>query len=47
MNVNKITEVQMQIIINTNLYKKIYIDEETFTKVNERLLKSLRILQLG
>lgn len=45
MNVNKITEIQMQIIINANLYKKSIIDENTFSKVNEKLLKMLRALQ--
>lgn len=45
MDMNKITEVQMQIIINTNLYKKSIIDESTFSKVNEKLLKMLRALQ--
>lgn len=47
MKVNKITEVQMQIIVNNNLYKKKYIDEVTFNKVNEKLLRCLRTLQLG
>lgn len=45
MNINKITEVQMQIIINTNLYKNNYIDEQTYIIVNDRLLRNLRILQ--
>lgn len=39
---NKIFELQMQIIINENLYKKNYIDEITYSKVNEKLLKSLK-----
>jgi len=45
MKINKITEVQMQIIINTNLYKKSIIDESTFSKVNDKLLKMLKALQ--
>lgn len=45
MDMNKITEVQIQIIINTNLYKRNIIDENTFSKVNERLLKKLAALQ--
>lgn len=45
MNINKITEVQMQIIINNNLYKKNIIDENTFSKANERLLKILKTLK--
>ena len=45
MNINKITEVQIKIIINTSLYKKKIIDEQTFSLVNEMLLKKLRCLQ--
>ncbi len=47
MNINKITEVQMQIIINNNLYKKNIIDENTFSKANERLLKILKTLKMA
>jgi len=46
MNINKITEVQMQIIINNNLYKKNVIDENTFSKVNDKLLRTLKSLQI-
>lgn len=42
MNINKITELQVQILINESLYKKNYIDETTFTIVNDKLLKSLK-----
>ena len=42
---NKIFELQIQIIINTNLYRKNVIDENTFSKVNDKLLKNLRALQ--
>ena len=42
---NKIVEVQIQIIINTNLYKKNIIDENTFSKANEKLLKMLKALR--
>ncbi len=45
MNINKITEVQIKIIINTSLYKKKIIDEQTFSLVNEMLLKKLMHLQ--
>lgn len=41
MNINRIFEVQMKIIINENLYKKEIIDEYTFSKVNDILLKEL------
>lgn len=41
MKVNKITELQIEIIINRNLYKKGIIDEQTFSIVNEILLKKL------
>lgn len=41
MNINKIFEVQMKIIINESLYKKEIIDEYTFSKVNDILLKEL------
>lgn len=43
--INKITELQLQIIINNNLFRKNAIDETTFSKVNDKLLKSLRALQ--
>ena len=45
MDMNKIAEVQIQNIINTNLYKRNIIDENTFSKVKERLLKKLAALQ--
>ena len=45
MSINKITELQVQIIINNNLYRKKLIDENTFSKVNDKLLKNLRALQ--
>lgn len=45
MDMNKIAEVQIQIIINTNLYKKNIIDENTFSKANEKLLKMLKALR--
>lgn len=47
MDINKITELQLQIIINNNLYKKNIIDENTFSKVNERLLKMIKALQVA
>lgn len=46
MSINKVTELQLQVIINNNLYKKNIIDENTFLKVNERLLKMIKALQL-
>ena len=46
MNLNTITELQLQIIINNNLYKKNIIDENTFTKANDRLLKMIRALKV-
>ena len=39
---NKIFKIKIQIIINQNLYKKNYIDEKTYSKVNEKLLHSLK-----
>ena len=45
MDINKITELQLQIIINNSLYKKNVIDESTFSKANEKLLKMLKTLQ--
>lgn len=47
MDINKITELQLQIIINNNLYRKHIIDENTFSKVNERLLKMIKTLQVA
>jgi len=42
MNINKISEIKIKIIINNNLFKRNIIDEETFTKVNEKLLILLK-----
>ncbi len=42
MNIDKITEIKIKIIINNNLYKRKIIDEETFSYVNEKLLISLK-----
>lgn len=36
-----ITKIKFEIIINNNLYKNNIIDEETFSKVNEYLLKKI------
>lgn len=44
-NLSKITEVQMQLIINNNLYKKKIIDENTFSQANVKLLKMLKMLK--
>ena len=46
MKLNTITELQLQLIINNNLYKKNIIDENTFSKANERLLKMIKKLQV-
>lgn len=46
MNINTITELQLQIIINNNLYKRNVIDEDTFTKANDKLLKMIRTLKV-
>ena len=45
MKLNAITELQLQLIINNSLYKKNHIDENTFSKANERLLKMIKTLQ--
>ncbi|MBP3921103.1 MAG: hypothetical protein J6D28_06030 [Bacilli bacterium] len=37
--------LKIKIIINQNLYKKNCIDEETFLKANDILLKRLKILE--
>lgn len=42
---NKIFETQLQIIINNSLYKKKVIDEYTFSKVNDKLLKKLQLIK--
>lgn len=36
--------LQIKIIINQNLYKKKCIDEDTFSKVNDILLKKIKTL---
>ena len=46
MKIDKITELKFEIIINNNLYKKKIIDENTFSKANEKLLKVLNQLLL-
>ena len=46
MKLNAITALQLQLIINNNLYKKNIIDENTFSKANERLLKMIKTLQV-
>lgn len=45
MKLDRITELQLQLIINNNLYKKNIIDENTFSKVNEKLLGMIKGLQ--
>ena len=42
MEISKIFEVQIKIIINNSLYKKNVIDEQTFSIVNEKLLRLLK-----
>ena len=39
MNISKITEIQLEIIINNSLYKKKVIDENTYRIANENFLK--------
>lgn len=46
MKLNTLTELQFQLIINHNLYKKNIIDENTFSKANEKLLKMIKTLQV-
>ena len=46
MKLNAITELKLRLIINNNLYKKNIIDENTFSKANERLLKMIKTLQV-
>ncbi len=41
---DKIFKINIKIIINKNLYKRNIIDENTFIKVNEILLKELKCL---
>lgn len=47
MDISKITEVQLQIMINDSLFKRNVIDENTYSKANERLLKLIRTLQVA
>ena len=47
MNFNTITELQLQLIINNNLFKRNIIDENTFSKANERLLRMIKTLQIA
>ena len=43
---SEVTQVQIQIIINNNLYKKNVIDENTFFYVNDKLLRKLNLLSM-
>lgn len=45
MKINNITEVELQIIINNTLYKNKIIDEYTYIKTDEQLLKRLNNLK--
>ena len=45
MEINTITELQIQLIINNNLFTRNIIDENTFTKANEKLLRMIKTLQ--
>ena len=40
--INKKSEIQLQIVINNNLFKKGIIDEDTYLMVNDKLLKLLK-----
>lgn len=42
----EIFNINIQIIINRNLYKKNIIDENTFIRIEEILLKKIKELQL-
>lgn len=42
---NKIFQVELQIIINKNLYKKKIIDENTFVNANNLLLNKLKLIK--
>ena len=44
--INEIIEIRIKILINNNLYKKKVIDEEIYSKVNEKLLKLLNNTKL-
>lgn len=45
MRISQIFETQLEIIINAKLYKRNIIDEYTYSKVNDKLLKKLKMLQ--
>lgn len=47
MKLNTITELQLQLIINNNLFKRNIIDKNTFSKANERLLRMIKTLQVA
>ena len=38
---DKLTELQIEILINQSLFEKKLIDENTYLKVNDQLLKSI------
>ena len=44
---SEIFKTNIKIIINKNLYKKNIIDESTYIKVNDMLLKKLKALKLS
>lgn len=45
LKIKRIFEIQLEIIINNNFYKKNIIDEYTYSKVNDKLLNSIKVLQ--
>lgn len=45
MKINKVFEIQLKLIVNMRLFKRNIIDEYTFSKVNDKLLKKLKSLQ--
>lgn len=47
MNISKITEVQLQIIINNSLFKRNIIDENTYSKANTKLLQKIKTIQVA
>ena len=42
MDISNITKIKIEIIINKSLFNKNIIDEETYSKVNEKLIRLLK-----
>lgn len=45
LKITKLAEIQEYMLLNNSLYKKNIIGEELYLRVNDKLLKRLKLLQ--